>query len=358
MSPSDLSVSVVIISKNEERTLTRCVESALSQTHPVEEVIIIDGNSTDSSIAIARGIAKRNHRVRLTIESIDSPHSGPAAARNLGAAQSSGDLILFMNADVFVDVRYVSRLIEEMEERSLVAAAGLRWNVGESRVAGLMNVHYALNYNSSQRTLDDPAFLSGDAVLIRAASFRSVGGYDPEMPSGEDADIGYRLKGVGHRLGYVSELTIWHEGQHYGTFSAWVKQMEWYGRGAAALVRLHPWRRERERTGVDSHVRKPVAIFLAALLFVLIAASTSGLIFLGIVGLGFAGLSFKYARSLMLAKRACQTASLPTQPQPIDFALYPIFRTLRYGLLSFFTWLELMRHPESQPSPGAGDPAV
>lgn len=358
MSLTETSVSVVIISKNEERTLARCVESALSQTHTVDEVIIVDGNSTDSSIAIARGIDKRNHRVRLVIENHNSPHRGPAAARNLGASQATGDLILFMNADVFVDARYVSRLIERMDELSLDAAAGLRWNVGDSRVGGLMNVHYALNYNASPRTLDEPAFLSGDAVLVRGESFRSVGGYDPELPSGEDADIGYRLKGVGFKLGYVSDLTIWHDGRHYGTFSAWVKQMEWYGRGAAALVRLHPWRRQRERNGLDRHVQKPLAIALAALLLVMIAASVSGLMLLGIMGLGLAGLSLRYARSLMLAKSVCQNANLPSQPQPIDFALYPVFRTLRYGLLSFFTWMELMRQPEKRPTRGAGDPAV
>lgn len=359
MSQSSLSVSVVVISRNEERTVTACVQSALSQTHVVSEVIVVDGNSTDGTIATVHKLARRHDRVRLIIESAGGGQTGPAAARNLGAAEATGDLLLFMNADVRVDSDYVQRLIERMEAERLDAAAGLRWNVGESRVAGLMNVHYALNYNASPRTLADPAFLSGDALLIRADAFRLVGGYDPEMPSGEDADLGYRLKGVGKRIAYVPETTIWHDGRNYGTFSAWVKQMEWYGRGAAKLARLHPWRKERERNGLESHVTKPLSIALSVALMITLAAYANSLILFGIVMLGMAGLSFRYFHSLLLVSTICREARLPSQPQPIDLVLYPLFRVTRYGLLSFFTWVELMRSAREEPPQGAaGDRAV
>lgn len=351
-------VSVVIIGKNEERTIARCVESALAQTHVVSEVIVVDGNSDDGSIAIVRGLARRNGRVRLVIESDGAQPRGPAAARNLGASLATGEVVLFMNADVSIAPDYVWRLLERMDAGGLDAAAGLRWNVGESRVAGLMNVHYALNYNTAPRTIESPAFLSGDAVLIKADAFWKVGGYDPEMPSGEDADLGYRLNGVGYRMAYVPELVIWHDGKRYGNFSAWVKQMEWYGRGAAALARLHPWRRERELSGLDSHLQRPLSFALAALLLVMVAASAGSLIMLAFVAAGAAGLSLKYVRSLMLVSAVVRKAKLPSQPQPIDLLLYPVFRVVRYGLLSLFTWIELVKRPREEPAPGAGDHAL
>lgn len=85
-------ISVVIPVFNGERYLAQAIASALEQTLPPHQVIVVDDGSTDSSREIA---ASFGDPVTLSVQA----NQGPSAARNLGAAQSSGDWIAFLDAD-------------------------------------------------------------------------------------------------------------------------------------------------------------------------------------------------------------------------------------------------------------------
>ena len=348
-------ISAVIIARNEQVTIQRCIESVLAQSVSVEEIIVVDGNSTDRTQQIVSALAERDRRITLLVEEQDAPQRGPAAARNTGASVSSGDLLLFLNGDVAIGPDYVSTLITDMETSGLDAVAGLRWNVRNSMISGLMNVHYALNYNASPKTLAGPAFLSGDALLIRADSFWSVGGYDPGMPAGEDADLGYRLRGVGRKIGYNSGATIWHDGQHYRSLGDWLRQIEWYGRGAAALARAHEWRIDRERAGLQRNVLLPVSGLLMFVLILALASSTANPILWAAITVGVAAGTTRYVQVIRRVQRRCSSVSLPTTPLPLDFALYPLFKIVRYGLLSVFTWRSLLSATEGHERRQTGD---
>jgi GT2 family glycosyltransferase len=355
-------ISAVIIARNEQVTIRKCIESVLAQTVFVTEIIVVDGNSTDRTQPIVNRMASADARVRLLVEDPDAADRGPAAARNTGASIATGDLLLFLNGDVSVSPDYVSSLLAEMENAELDAVAGLRWNVRKSLIGGLMNVHYALNYNTSNRLRRSeepghtgPAFLSGDALLIRAESFWGVGGYDPTMPAGEDADLGYRLRGVGNKIGYCPDAIIWHEGQHYRSFVDWIKQIEWYGRGAAALARAHSWRLDKERSGLQSNVLLPLSAVLMFLLILVTAASASSSILWLIAGVGSLAVAARYVRTAMRVQQKCDSVSLPTTPLPVDILMYPLFKMARYGLLSVFTWRALLASNENERPEEAGD---
>jgi cellulose synthase/poly-beta-1,6-N-acetylglucosamine synthase-like glycosyltransferase len=337
------SISAVIIARNEERTLQRCVEATLAQTCGVREVVVVDGNSTDRTAEIAEAMSGKDPRVRLVREDPDAEQKGPAAARNFGASLSSGDLILFLNADVSVGPDYMEQLAQQMDVDELDAAAGLRWNERGPLVAGLMNVHYALNYNTAPATLAQPAFLSGDALLVRRQAFDSIGGYDVTMPAGEDADLGYRMRDAGFRIAYRRDLTVWHNGRHYRSLGGWLRQMAWYGRGAAALAQAHPQRRQRERVGLLKHVLLPGAAVTAAVALA-VAAAITGIMFLWmLVAAACAAVCARYLLSFLRVRKVCRSARLPWQPSSVHLLAYPLFRSARYGLLSAFTWMNLLR---------------
>ena len=348
-------ISAVVVARNEQATIQRCIESVLAQTAHVDEIIVVDGNSTDRTQEIVVDVARQDGRISLMVEEDDASGRGPAAARNVGASAATGELLLFTNGDVAIDPDYVSTLLAEMDRSELDAVAGLRWNVRNSMISGLMNVHYALNYNSSAGAISGPAFLSGDALLIRADSFWSVGGYDPGMPAGEDADLGYRLRGAGLKIGYSSKATIWHEGKHYRSVGDWLKQIEWYGRGAAALARAHRWRVDKELTGLHRNVILPATGFLAFILIMIVAASVAGpvawAVFMAVTVAGAA----RYLRAVRRIEQKCSSVSLPTTPLPVDIALYPLFKLTRYGLLSTFTWRALLSSREGRLRSQTGD---
>jgi len=88
-------VSVIIPCYNGEALLPRAVDSALAQTEPDLEIILVDDGSTDGSGALCDRYAARDGRIRV----IHQKNAGLSAARNAGMAIATGDLIAFLDAD-------------------------------------------------------------------------------------------------------------------------------------------------------------------------------------------------------------------------------------------------------------------
>lgn len=86
-------VSILIPCYNAKRWLAATLESALAQTWPATEIIVINDGSTDDSLAVARKFAPRGVRI------VDQPNSGASAARNHGLRLAAGDFIQFLDAD-------------------------------------------------------------------------------------------------------------------------------------------------------------------------------------------------------------------------------------------------------------------
>jgi succinoglycan biosynthesis protein ExoO len=91
-----MAVSVVVAAYNAERLLARAVESALQQTAPPAEIIVVDDASTDSTPALAHDLADQHASVRVIRQ---ERNGGPAAARNSGFAAATGDWIAVLDAD-------------------------------------------------------------------------------------------------------------------------------------------------------------------------------------------------------------------------------------------------------------------
>ncbi len=101
-------VSIAIPCFNTERWLAGCVESALAQTWPEKEVIVVDDGSADRSPEIARGFGDR---VRL----IASANRGANTARNTALAHASGEWIQFLDADDYLEPQKIERQFAEAE---------------------------------------------------------------------------------------------------------------------------------------------------------------------------------------------------------------------------------------------------
>lgn len=87
-------ISIIIPAFNSEKTIFECVKSALSQTYPNIEVVLIDDGSTDLTALICRDLAKDERVVFRSVQ-----NGGPSQARNLGMSLSTGDWLMFLDAD-------------------------------------------------------------------------------------------------------------------------------------------------------------------------------------------------------------------------------------------------------------------
>ncbi len=114
-------IAVVIPVRNEVTTLPVLVAGLLNQTEPIDELVIVDGGSTDGTIGIERDLAGRHEIVHL----VEAGDAWPGRARNLGVAATSTKWILLVDAGVEVDSNLVQNLGEALEQ-----SPGARMTIG------------------------------------------------------------------------------------------------------------------------------------------------------------------------------------------------------------------------------------
>jgi len=98
-------VSIIIDNYNYEQYLADSIESALAQTYPKVEVIVVDDGSTDSSRAILK---RYEDKVKVLLKD----NGGQASAFNFGFEHSTGDLIMFLDSDDVLTPHAVEKVVE------------------------------------------------------------------------------------------------------------------------------------------------------------------------------------------------------------------------------------------------------
>ena len=92
-------VSIVVPVYNAAQTLEKCVGSLTSQTFGDIEILLINNGSTDNSLDVCNEIAGKDSRIKV----IDHHEKGVSTARNRGIEESSGDYVMFVDADDWID---------------------------------------------------------------------------------------------------------------------------------------------------------------------------------------------------------------------------------------------------------------
>lgn len=114
-------VSILIPCHNAAPWLAATLDSALAQTHPRTEIILVDDGSTDTSLAIARTFATRGVIVAT------QPNSGASAARNHALRLARGDFIQFLDADDLLAPDKILLQLQTLSSASLNTVAAGPW---------------------------------------------------------------------------------------------------------------------------------------------------------------------------------------------------------------------------------------
>lgn len=102
-----MQLSIIIPVYNVEDTLSRCVESVLSQSFTDYEVILVDDGATDGSPRLVDKYAEKDARIKA----IHQPNQGLSAARNTGIDRSTGKYLTFIDSDDFIETDTLSQLM-------------------------------------------------------------------------------------------------------------------------------------------------------------------------------------------------------------------------------------------------------
>jgi len=205
-------VSVIIPTLNEEKLVERLLlqfDEDLKKKYDIE-LIVSDGGSDDNTLAICdkhadKVVTKDNNRTQNISQ-----------GRNDGARQSQGDVLIFLNADVFLEDpdRLLSESLKEIREGNCSAIA-CRVEVHESeRILSDMLFHGF--YNNYVRILNR-VFIGmgrGECHIIKREAFDNAGGYNEKLAAGEDFDLYNRLRKKG-KVKFRNDFLIYESPRRY-----------------------------------------------------------------------------------------------------------------------------------------------
>lgn len=101
-------VSIIIPVYNAENYIAKCIESVLEQSYKNIEIIVVNDGSKDNSLTILKKFGSFSKKIVI----IDKKNSGVSETRNKGIEVASGDFILFLDADDYLDKNYVENLLK------------------------------------------------------------------------------------------------------------------------------------------------------------------------------------------------------------------------------------------------------
>ncbi len=177
-----MKISVIIPVFNEEKTIGDCLKTITNQTLKPNEIIIIDDGSNDNSKLKISSFAtsdvasadKQNSKFKIFKQN----HKGPAHARNLGASQATGNILVFVDSDMTFDEVFLEKLTQLIREKRVRGTF-----TKDEKVSNWKNV-WARCWNFNQNIFNDsridPTYPDKAPVFraILKKEFDRVGGFD------------------------------------------------------------------------------------------------------------------------------------------------------------------------------------
>lgn len=124
-------ISVIVPVYNAVNTINRCIESIQRQSYNNFELILINDGSTDDSLNLCLDYANMDSRIKV----FDKNNGGPSAARNMGIDKASGNLIIFVDSDDYLESTFIENLFFEAEAADLVIAGIVKVKKGQKDTA-------------------------------------------------------------------------------------------------------------------------------------------------------------------------------------------------------------------------------
>ncbi len=194
-------VSVIIPTYNRASLIHKAIDSALAQTYPNVEIIVVDDGSTDNTKEV---IAAYGDRVRYIYQS----NAGPSAARNNGAHSSDARFIAFLDSDDTIYPTKLEKQVAYLKAHPDVDIVLCGW-VDLDPVGKVVEKVESLPTDRILETIlmaGMRGVFSPNVPLTRSECFLRVGGFDVSLPAREEQDFWMRAELSGNKYGIVEEV--------------------------------------------------------------------------------------------------------------------------------------------------------
>lgn len=192
--PCTMSISVVIPARNEEKNLPLCLDAITTAARHAAiepEVVVVINRCTDQTEQVARAAGALI---------VHSTAKNLSAIRNVGAAATTGEILVTIDADSRMSQTMFAEIIKRLDNPKIVGGGVMIWperfSIGIA-ASGLMLLPIALWHR-----------ISAGLFWCRKSDFDAIGGFDEAWVSVEDIDFAKRLKAYGRKTGRRRFATI------------------------------------------------------------------------------------------------------------------------------------------------------
>ncbi len=256
-------VSIVIPTYNSWHTLERCLHALFHQTdcQTDYEIIIVDDGSTDETAERIPQLAEQHPRIRY----FQQPNRGPATARNLGAREARGELILFTDADCEPTPDWISEMVKPFTDSAdpVVAVKGAYLTRQKNLISLFAQYEFESRYRKMLKS-EYTDFVDTYSSAFRKSVFITMGGFDTSFPhaNNEDTEFSYRLAARGYKMKFNPNAVVYH--QHPHSIYTYLKQK--FGR---AYWRMVVYRSYPDKMKSDNYTTQTLKIQIALSFFLL-----------------------------------------------------------------------------------------
>lgn len=219
-------VSVIVPTKNSAQFLDKCLKSIVNQTYKNLEIIVVDGNSIDETIQIAKKYKAKTFSYSPIVKkgTFDAPHK-----RNYGMKKARGKFVYYVDADMELTKNVISNAVEACEK-------------GTDAVI-IREESFGKGVWAQAKQLERKCYWGDDSVeaprFFRKSVWQEVGGLDESLGGGgDDWDLYQKFKEKRYRVIRTKDLVMHNEGNL--KLTKLIKKRFMYGKDSFKYISKRP----------------------------------------------------------------------------------------------------------------------
>lgn len=195
-------VSIIIPCYNEEKFISKCLDSIINQDYPDMEILVVDGMSEDKTREIVKQYADKHSFIKL----LDNPKKYVPSAMNIGIKHSQADVIARMDAHAVYPKTYISKSLDYLEIFNADTAGGGVETIAEDKITAksiALVLSHAFGTGGSYFRLGSKEPIWVDTIFggcYKKEVFRKVGLFNENLKRSQDIEFNLRLKYAGAKI--------------------------------------------------------------------------------------------------------------------------------------------------------------
>ena len=206
--------SIIVPVKNEEKVVTRLLNSLANLNYPEEkmEIVVVEDGSSDSTFEMCQDYAKKHAHVTILHRDFSD---GKPSALNYGIRHAKGEIVAIFDADNIPDSNALNLVSRYFEDSNVAAVQGktLSINSKENMLTQFISYEsavYSEVYLRGKDVLGLFVHLTGSCQFVRRSVLSNLEGFDENVLS-EDIELSARLTENNYKIRYASDVVAWQE---------------------------------------------------------------------------------------------------------------------------------------------------